>query len=460
MGTARSTGDGDLDRGIARTPRLSAFDVPALEQIERRRSELMGVTFILMISFALGMVLVSFLEQTAVWLQTLGGTLNVVRAGLVLLAISFAIYVVDHERELRRLTQRLINERVLAAALSNRLREIASLTEAGSFILPGGRVEAVLESILQAAFELLEADSGSLLLVRDGAFEVACARGGAARFVGDARALTEGIAGYVARSRKPVVIQGNAQLTEFTSLLEHDEAALSSLCVPLEVGSELVGVLSLNVSTGARRYNEYDARALGLFAEHAATVLRNAQLLTDHPSIRAALAELERTRADVVRVMAGEAELHPAERERRAVSTGRRVLVAEDDPALLRVLQAGLETSGYEVLLASDGETTLSRIRNERPHVVLLDLVLPVIDGWGVLERLQDMADRPRIVCLTGKASSRDLYNAWNLGADEYLSKPFDLEHLLYTVDEVAVRSEEERAARRQRALKEVLGSG
>ncbi|HVL81473.1 MAG TPA: response regulator transcription factor [Actinomycetota bacterium] len=130
-----------------------------------------------------------------------------------------------------------------------------------------------------------------------------------------------------------------------------------------------------------------------------------------------------------------------------------RVLIVDDDPLLLRVLHLALETEGYEVLLASDGDTALKRMR-ERPDVVLLDVMMPLLDGWGVLERMRGMEQRPRMVALTGKVGRRDEIRAWQLGVDEYVIKPFDTEKLLGLIRDLVERTPDEQAKRRDEALR------
>lgn len=133
-----------------------------------------------------------------------------------------------------------------------------------------------------------------------------------------------------------------------------------------------------------------------------------------------------------------------------------RVLIVDDDPLLLRVLHMALENEGYDILLASDGETALKRM-TEKPDVVLLDVMMPLIDGWGVLESLRDKPGRPMVVALTGKVARRDEIRAWQLGVDEYVVKPFDTEKLIELLRELFVRSPQDQVKRRAEAL-EALG--
>lgn len=125
-----------------------------------------------------------------------------------------------------------------------------------------------------------------------------------------------------------------------------------------------------------------------------------------------------------------------------------KILIVDDEPDILLMLRVNLEAEGFVTLLAGDGETALRRITEERPDIVLLDVMMPVIDGWGVLERLAVTDPRPRVILLTAKSSDRDLSKARELGADEYITKPFDPDLLLRTIEAVmrARGSERDRA--------------
>jgi DNA-binding response OmpR family regulator len=93
-----------------------------------------------------------------------------------------------------------------------------------------------------------------------------------------------------------------------------------------------------------------------------------------------------------------------------------------------------------EASLAADGATAMRRIAAERPDVVLLDLMLPVLDGWAVLADLHSREQAPPVIVCSAKGSPRDLARAQELGAVEYITKPFDMEDVLDTVREVLER--------------------
>ena len=112
-----------------------------------------------------------------------------------------------------------------------------------------------------------------------------------------------------------------------------------------------------------------------------------------------------------------------------------RVLIVDDEPDILLMLRVNLESEGYDTALAGDGETALRRIEEERPDVVLLDVMMPVMDGWGVLSNLHRMDPRPRILVLSAKSGDRDFAKAYELGADEYVTKPFDPDGLIESIE-------------------------
>jgi two-component system response regulator ResD len=113
------------------------------------------------------------------------------------------------------------------------------------------------------------------------------------------------------------------------------------------------------------------------------------------------------------------------------------VAIVEDDPDTLLMLRLNLEAVGFDTSLAADGGTAIRRIENERPDVVLLDLMLPVMDGWTVLGELKSWTDAPPVVVCSAKGSARDIARAHEMGAAEYIVKPFDVDDLIATLRDV-----------------------
>jgi two-component system response regulator MprA len=113
-----------------------------------------------------------------------------------------------------------------------------------------------------------------------------------------------------------------------------------------------------------------------------------------------------------------------------------RVLIAEDDPDTLVILRVNLQAAGMEPMLAGDGYTALERIESESPDALLLDVLLPGIDGWQVLEQLHAKGDPVPVIVCSGKDNIHDLQRARDLGAVAYLVKPFDIDRLVEVTSE------------------------
>jgi DNA-binding response OmpR family regulator len=108
-----------------------------------------------------------------------------------------------------------------------------------------------------------------------------------------------------------------------------------------------------------------------------------------------------------------------------------RVLIVEDDPDTLVILRVNLNAAGIEPILASDGRTAIARIEAENPDAVLLDVLLPGIDGWQVLEELHASGNTVPVIVCSGKNNPQDIQRAHELGASAYLVKPFDIDRLI-----------------------------
>src|SRR5262245_43986555 len=110
-----------------------------------------------------------------------------------------------------------------------------------------------------------------------------------------------------------------------------------------------------------------------------------------------------------------------------------KVLVIEDDRSLTEVLSYNLKAAGYEVLVATDGQDGLLKAQTKSPDVVILDLMLPVIDGLDVCRRLRGGSSTKElpIIMLTAKAEESDELIGFSLGADDYVTKPFSVKVLL-----------------------------
>ncbi len=112
------------------------------------------------------------------------------------------------------------------------------------------------------------------------------------------------------------------------------------------------------------------------------------------------------------------------------------ILIIEDEPSIVEILQYNLEREGFEVLTASDGQTGLRRARSSLPDLVILDLMIPVMDGLEVARQLRadSRTQEIRILMLTAKDEETDEVVGFNLGADDYVAKPFRLKPLVQRI--------------------------
>src|SRR5438270_3334672 len=285
----------------ARVVGLRDFSTPSLEAVERRRWQLWMVAIVVMAALAAGLVLMASSGANSVGLfKHLP-----VRVGLVLLTMAFALYVLEKEVHLRRMTRLLLDERVLTAALSNRLKELAALVTVGKAVNSVLNLNQVLDIILSSALELLGADGGSIMLLDNpDELRAVCVRGN--RHAEGARlAVGEGIAGYVAQQRRRRLIAGPASKERFKNLVAQDPPGESALSVPLVNRDEVLGVLNVHAGDD-RSFTEYDLRALGLFAEHAAVSIANGYLYEAERAHVNELLELDRLKSEFVATVSHE----------------------------------------------------------------------------------------------------------------------------------------------------------
>jgi GAF domain-containing protein len=209
------------------------------------------------------------------------------RLAVFVLALAFCVYAIEKEFRLGRTTRLLTDERVLTAALTNRLHEASLLLDAGRAMNSVLDLPELLQTVLRSACELLDANGGSVMLVDGTELVTLCVRG-REEAVGARLRLGEGVAGHVALRREPVLIEGHVDPNEFPGLADREPYVESAMSLPLIHRDEVVGVLNVNAAAG-RAFTEYDLRAVAVFAEQAATAVANARL---YEAERAHVAEL------------------------------------------------------------------------------------------------------------------------------------------------------------------------
>jgi len=107
-----------------------------------------------------------------------------------------------------------------------------------------------------------------------------------------------------------------------------------------------------------------------------------------------------------------------------------RVLVVEDDPNIVDLIRSNLAVRGFDTIVSTDGQRALQLLETERPDIILLDLMLPEIDGFELCRQIREQSAVATIV-VSARGGERDKVTALNVGADDYMTKPFSIEELL-----------------------------
>lgn len=116
------------------------------------------------------------------------------------------------------------------------------------------------------------------------------------------------------------------------------------------------------------------------------------------------------------------------------------ILLVDDDPQLIRLVRVNLESVGYKVLAAMDAKSALEMASMQMPDLIILDIMLPGIDGYELCQRIREFSDTP-IIMLTAKVEDADKVKGLKLGADDYLTKPFNVQELIARIEAVLRRT-------------------
>ncbi len=106
------------------------------------------------------------------------------------------------------------------------------------------------------------------------------------------------------------------------------------------------------------------------------------------------------------------------------------ILIVDDEPRYLRLMQANLVTEGYSVLEATNGQEAVDIVAEKHPDLVFLDIMMPILDGFGACERIREFSNVP-IIIVTARGNENDRVRGLDLGADDYIVKPFSATELL-----------------------------
>jgi len=124
----------------------------------------------------------------------------------------------------------------------------------------------------------------------------------------------------------------------------------------------------------------------------------------------------------------------------------KKILAVDDEKHIVRLVQVNLERHGYTVVTAFDGKEALEKVQTEHPDLIVLDVMMPYMDGFEVLQNLkkdQSTRDIP-VIMLTAKAQDADVFKGWQSGADCYLTKPFNPMELIMFVKRIFKSLEED----------------
>ncbi|MBN2148494.1 MAG: response regulator transcription factor [Anaerolineales bacterium] len=126
-----------------------------------------------------------------------------------------------------------------------------------------------------------------------------------------------------------------------------------------------------------------------------------------------------------------------------------RVLIVDDEPRYVRLMQANLSVAGYTVLEASNGQQAVEMVAKEKPDLVLMDVMMPILGGFEACERIREFSSVP-VIIVTVKGEEQDRVRGLDLGADDYIIKPYSANELLARVRAVLRRAEQTKVAMRQ----------
>lgn len=116
-----------------------------------------------------------------------------------------------------------------------------------------------------------------------------------------------------------------------------------------------------------------------------------------------------------------------------------KILIADDDPVILKLLQVNLEMEGYDVVMAEDGQAAVQQANSTKPDLIILDIMMPKMDGLSVRQALletPELKDTP-VIFLSARAQLTDIQKGYAAGVTEYVTKPFDPSDLLELIEQV-----------------------
>lgn len=132
-----------------------------------------------------------------------------------------------------------------------------------------------------------------------------------------------------------------------------------------------------------------------------------------------------------------------------------KILIVDDEKDIRRLISHTLGFHGHEVLEAGSGEEAIEKVREAKPDLIVLDIMMPDMDGWDVLRELRKRGLRGKtlVLVLTAKTQEIEYATAWRLGVDDYVTKPFDPDELALVISETLMLSPEQRQQKKNEEL-------
>lgn len=132
-----------------------------------------------------------------------------------------------------------------------------------------------------------------------------------------------------------------------------------------------------------------------------------------------------------------------------------RILIADDDDDIRQLVVYSLEDEGHQVVVAKDGKEAIDRLVKVPTEILILDISMPEMDGFGVLKKMTEtgLKDRTKVLVLTARTAEADWLRGYRLGADYYITKPFTVDELLRALRDVMTMSKDQLAERRKDEL-------
>lgn len=321
-------------RHEARVAGLREQRAPSIEMVERRRMQLWFLTVVIVI--VLGLATLAASGNTAGF-ELITGESWILRGAVAALGLGFCVYAVEKEIHLHRLSRLLVDERVLNSAMAKRLQMNAALFNAGKALNSVLDLDEVLDAILANALDLLSGATGSVMLV-DGEEDLRVVAVRGSRLARDTRVkVGESIAGRVARSREPLLINGVVTPDDFPGYADREHTTSSAMCVPLVNRGQLLGVLNISAPAD-RQFDEHDMQVLSLFAEPVAAAIAKAGLYEAERAHVAQLLDTDRMKTQFVASVSHELRT-PITSIRGAVAASRRAVTPDQRVELLEVIE-------------------------------------------------------------------------------------------------------------------------